>query len=318
MSYADGKHRVIFLAREAASRFVPRRVRVKSRRQVWRPLALGWRRIRKLAERVTARGAGTVATFPTFSQLHFHFATYITERLHRSVASPPSTVAYERRTVIERLAGDVRPAMQSLQPDRQPGESFLKPVADARPIVSWKTTVQNTTQFHRSRLFAPTIVYRRKSLITAPPSTPRYRTSANQESTPGLSLQRRVFETAMRTFSVRTQTISEYVEPRRRERTAFELKFHSPEELVWRRAPGRQLELADDSQGVEASPNPVQRSAVRTVPFQESTVAVAHVNEKPTVAHITKLDPALVDRLTDDVIRRMEQRVRIERQRRGL
>jgi hypothetical protein len=33
---------------------------------------------------------------------------------------------------------------------------------------------------------------------------------------------------------------------------------------------------------------------------------------------MTDLDPRLVDRLTDDVIRRLERRVRIERERRGL
>jgi hypothetical protein len=33
---------------------------------------------------------------------------------------------------------------------------------------------------------------------------------------------------------------------------------------------------------------------------------------------ISDLDPRLVDRLTDDVIRRVERRVRIERERRGL
>jgi hypothetical protein len=33
---------------------------------------------------------------------------------------------------------------------------------------------------------------------------------------------------------------------------------------------------------------------------------------------VTSLDPVLVDRLTDDVIRRVERRIRIERERRGV
>jgi len=33
---------------------------------------------------------------------------------------------------------------------------------------------------------------------------------------------------------------------------------------------------------------------------------------------VADLDPALLDRLTDDVIRRVERHVRIERERRGL
>jgi hypothetical protein len=33
---------------------------------------------------------------------------------------------------------------------------------------------------------------------------------------------------------------------------------------------------------------------------------------------MTTLDPGMMDRLTDDVIRRVERRVRIERERRGI
>jgi hypothetical protein len=38
----------------------------------------------------------------------------------------------------------------------------------------------------------------------------------------------------------------------------------------------------------------------------------------PSVIRATMLDPAVADRFADDVIRRMERRVRIERERRGL
>jgi hypothetical protein len=48
----------------------------------------------------------------------------------------------------------------------------------------------------------------------------------------------------------------------------------------------------------------------------------APVSRQPTpsaaLLKLTDIDPRLMDRLTDDVIRRVERRVRIERERRGL
>lgn len=39
---------------------------------------------------------------------------------------------------------------------------------------------------------------------------------------------------------------------------------------------------------------------------------------RPATVRFADFEPGLVDRLTDDVIRRVERRVRIERERRGL
>ena len=40
--------------------------------------------------------------------------------------------------------------------------------------------------------------------------------------------------------------------------------------------------------------------------------------KRPAVLQISDLDATVVERLTDDVIRRVERRVRIERERRGM
>lgn len=89
------------------------------------------------------------------------------------------------------------------------------------------------------------------------------------------------------------------------------------DELVWRRAEHkvtevvervRQLETLYSREGSNDHP-----SAARQATFQPPAPA-----EPAIVRSITQLDPSLVDRLTDDVIRKVDQRIRIERERRGL
>jgi hypothetical protein len=50
----------------------------------------------------------------------------------------------------------------------------------------------------------------------------------------------------------------------------------------------------------------------------ETALAEAPLVERGRSQVPARLDAALLDRLTDDVIRRVDQRLRIERQRRGL
>jgi hypothetical protein len=61
-----------------------------------------------------------------------------------------------------------------------------------------------------------------------------------------------------------------------------------------------------------------QASPAKSVSGQEAARAVSTAMERATAPQITRIDPGLLDRLTDDVIRRVEQKIRIERQRRGL
>jgi hypothetical protein len=48
------------------------------------------------------------------------------------------------------------------------------------------------------------------------------------------------------------------------------------------------------------------------------TTTVEARKDRPAVPSVTSADPRLLDRLTDEVIRRVERRIRIERERRGL
>jgi hypothetical protein len=80
--------------------------------------------------------------------------------------------------------------------------------------------------------------------------------------------------------------------------------------LVWR------TPLATAPTAPSASPNlvdaPARQAEAHTVAAPPALSTEAPVALSPT------LDPALVERMTDDVIRRIDYRMRIERERRGL
>ena len=97
--------------------------------------------------------------------------------------------------------------------------------------------------------------------------------------------------------------------------------LHSPlargEELLWRRAARAATPSAAGDPDSDAPP-PVARSAPRSFPPREASAEPSASALRPAPRPLTQLDPALFDRLADDVIRRIEKRARIERDRRGL
>lgn len=90
------------------------------------------------------------------------------------------------------------------------------------------------------------------------------------------------------------------------ERTATRLQVARPAELVWRRQPAP----VGESEGSPRAERAVSLS--RSVPLESIAASPA----SPAAAlQAARID---LDRLTDDVIRRVERRARIERERRGL
>ena len=99
-------------------------------------------------------------------------------------------------------------------------------------------------------------------------------------------------------------------------RKPLPVQFSQAEELVWRRTTRSLPHVAETEPRQEFSDSP-ERPAWRSSQSQEAARGPARF-APPAAQQITTLDPRLLDRLTDDVIRRVEQRVRIERERRGL
>jgi len=105
-------------------------------------------------------------------------------------------------------------------------------------------------------------------------------------------------------------------QPRSQASRPMRYQLREPEELVWRQA--RQLpESMDDKAQQECSEKVNNVRAMRAALPQESEHAAA-LSKRTAALQVPKFDSGLLDRLTDDVIRRVEQRIRIDRQRRGL
>jgi hypothetical protein len=61
-----------------------------------------------------------------------------------------------------------------------------------------------------------------------------------------------------------------------------------------------------------------EQSSGRSFPGREAAFGLSHSAGRVPVTPAIKIDSALMDRLAEDVIRRVERRARIERERRGL
>ena len=87
-------------------------------------------------------------------------------------------------------------------------------------------------------------------------------------------------------------------------------------ELVWRRSARGANDPAIDGVDEPASSDRSRFDAPRNQASSHAAGgAVAAEARAPVIA---RLDPALIDRLADDVIRRVERHIRIERERRGV
>jgi hypothetical protein len=100
----------------------------------------------------------------------------------------------------------------------------------------------------------------------------------------------------------------------RADRSARERRAHLPAMMVWRKS--ARAENAPEAARDFASAAPAARPDVAPARAALPALASAAGPREPTLA--AALDPALADRLADDIIRRVERRVRIERERRGV
>jgi hypothetical protein len=88
-------------------------------------------------------------------------------------------------------------------------------------------------------------------------------------------------------------------------------------ELRWRSGSRSSPRSSEERPGHE-SRTAAQHTAIERAPFQDAASSVAAQAAGRAATQIAQLAPELVDRLAEDVIRRVERRVRIDRERRGL
>jgi len=321
-------------ARIAARRFASsRRLAVRASRDAWLPIALRWRRKRKKAGGVRASREAMPAapSVAWMARFHLHFNMFANERSRREREvrsfAPASVIRELRRSVVSRHWTTVR-ATTLARPPRTASsaprvfamrrtEVHLSATA-APQRVRLLTTHAQTTHAER-RLLIESV---RKSATSSFSERLTERRMQSHETRVFRALsvathrserltERRMHSRETRVFralSVATRRIRE-------ESARTHVQLLRPVALVWRTAQP-QTESARETT-FSNPPAAVSRPPVRPSAMQEPAPETTRGAARRAL-QMSDLDPALLDRLTDDVIRRVERRVRIERERRGL
>lgn len=321
-------------ARIAARRFASsRRIAVRASRDAWLPIALRWRRKRKKAGSVRAsREAMPAAPSVTWmARFHLHFNRPANERSRRERevrSCAPATVIRElQRSVMSRHWTTLRAAALARSPRAasptprvfamRRTEAHVSAAA-APQRVRLLTTHAKTTHAERRVLFESV----RKSATSSFSERLTERRMQSHETRVFRALSvtthrsERLTERRMQSHETRVfRALSVATHRIREESTRSHVQLVRPVALVWR-TPQPQTESARETTFTSPQTT-VSRPPVRSAAVQEPAAEPARRSVQRAL-QASDFDPALLERLTDDVIRRVERRVRIERERRGL
>lgn len=287
----------------AAWRFVSRRgkAQVSASRSSWLPMALRWRRTQRRRGAPPAQRATPAIIAAWLPRFHFHFDVRAIDRPERR-ASPGGLAAvlihHARRIVARHHPASLRSVTVAMDPrrkDRAPRAVGVTSPAAARELRDSRPAGARLSWSALAALFAPRVAHRPRHALVV---------SAHARLLP-------------RALAVRQLRPSGFSGPLRElhEHPAPVVRRDLPVELVWRAplrpAAGVAVEVARAD-----LPPPSQRASTRS--FVETASEPTGRGERMAPAPLINLDPTLLDRLTDHVIRRVERRARIERERRGL
>ncbi len=310
-----GQCRIFVLAaRVAAVRLI--RFRRGAPGKTWTPVVLRWRR--RLPRQI--RGAahpGIAAQHLWHLQFHLHFTRLRVgqpNKMRWPASLPPSR---ESRRIDLKRAGTIVRAATLEQPARSihdgpsaryaalPGVLNVYSVAKAAIYPARRPAAASAG--HPARRPAPLVLSHLRLEILRP-NTPGYDIIRPL----GARVPARLSELPSHS---RAPNSPHSAEISRRPRSARHGQQNRAPELVWSSSRPAPEAVGPLKSGSEDSPGPGRRSSGSgPAPVAEQVVSLPRVSAAP----ITVLDPALLDRLTDDVIRRVERRVRIERERRGV
>jgi hypothetical protein len=350
-----GKRNLRLVARDAARRFTLRRDRRKSGNG-WLPLVLRWRQRPAAHREVSSKGGPSRVSRTFFPQTHFHFVTHHSgsDRVRTTPGTSRAATIYrqmfERRWTNQTRLYD---ASQNQVFYRQSSPTVFAPFSIQRErVVSDRNRTSVVTI---SRVSDPSREYRpspvnyfisrrlpkwfseRPMSLTSSRTTEREATGVRQRRRksavpqiwPTVRVNTRrderihVFKSHLHTREYQPVILAPRAPSQdtlafvgSTQRKAARVQFDRAEELVWRRTqrqPPKDEIVGRSITPATSQPNPVP-GVVEETPAPSAPAAVRQSAPPP----ITKLDPGLIDRLTNDVIRRIEQHARIERQRRGL
>jgi hypothetical protein len=244
-----------------------------------------------------------------FPQIHLHtFVTHNHGSVRRVSAGP---TVYRDRVLWER-------AGERIYADKGTGEFLWRERAYRAQRAHRSLPIEPNSNTSTPRLAIETsptrLLARRGPRASISTKIQQPRKSASLKIRPPLLLHTRVEESSkiLKTYSYlrehehRSQVFSYLSASHETHLKTSRTQFDRAEELVW-----RDVTVANVTQ--TTNQKPVGAPTVST-----HAESASSSSNKLTPQQITKLDPGLLDRLTDDVIRRVEKRARIERQRRGL
>lgn len=322
MIYAAGKclyDAFALVARDAARRFVGDRRSSSCRRSFWRPISLRWQRRRRHQVNLSAARSASRASVVLFPQFHFHYTTHRNERTHHDRVPGPAAatrLAAPRAVLVNHWPSfHARALSPQPHPVHRACRSFDAHQNSRRNIDAGLIGTLGSAKMAGRHSITPSAVNRLRPRQLEQTGEPVRPGRWQKKQTPLFLTQSRSWQHGLQVFHSRS-LIADPAPDRSQPSKASRIQLDCPEELVWRRVIRSTTEVAEAERRQEA-PDSVQRPALRTSQSQEATPKSAPI-ERSTAAQIIKLDPSFLDRLTDDVIRRVEKRAQIERQRRGL
>lgn len=302
----------------AAKRF-GRRARKHPRRQQapLRPLALRWRRLLRPAAAAGIKQLVRSYSNSWFSQVHLHlgWSTTVNNRFRHLRQSPaPAPVVRPLRetlSVTRSLSPDIPTPSTGRRLPRVAGTRIVF----RRNVFRLPDGIPATARQAMLRGVAPTpdapvgSIPRRGRIAGLAHRRGAIKVDAPARQQPAPSVLRSL--TWARGAPRERTPDAQAVVRSDRVRTA-----KAPIELVWRAQHGTGAGASD---GMMVVGGPTALAAPATMSRSPTpATAAARVIAESEKARPVPLDPALVDRLTEDVIRRVERRVRIERERRGI
>jgi hypothetical protein len=324
MIYATRKNRCLVFAlaaRNAARRFLARGLHGAGS-AAWSPLVLRWRRRAKRKNQIATSRAASQATVQWFPQFHFHFATYLRDRNRFGARGPLGSQAaptQQTRIVVDQHWTNVTDRPASPAQPHFPRRQTTSPHARESSRTQKQGAASDVPHASKPTIKLPIVRWPRPRPGQKPfAHTPEAARAEKQSTEPSRPFQRnsRTWQHWPQVVSLRSPKTIDQVGSRAHEPQGLRVQFDRAEELVWRRKlPAKRI---DEVETEPERPGSFRRSAGNSFASVEEPMNGLPQVAKAEIAPVTTLDSSVLDRLTDDVIRRVEQRIRIERERRGL
>jgi hypothetical protein len=286
----------------------------------WLPLALHWKPASRRASPAAPRSEIVTRFDVLTNHLHVHFQAFVgavlrqtftqvlpMEKIFRSSersAAPqllyrvPSNAAISAHALVA-SRDSVAPPLRPIEPPVMP---HAGPTFDPHRTLIHLPELRTTSSSRSPTQRAPTKPNRPEIFYDAPAIVSR-RARSWSPVVPVERLHR---------------TVARPTHPESRTSAPHAVFLSGAPELTWRKVPVPRPESADDApdQQPRITGKAVVATAARTTVIHPQHEVETPLARKPAL--LSDLEPGFVDRLADDVIRRVERRARIERERRGL